>query len=155
MKNIFIVFIYFIIDQLTKFYIVITIPFESSYKVTNFLNFVHIKNKGFILGFFSNLDESFLLILHILLFFIAIIIIFKLIYVELRFRTVSILLFAGAIGNSFDRIFKGGVIDFLDFHYFGYHWPAFNIADLMISLGVIIYILIFILEGRSNVHRPS
>ena len=107
------------------------------------------------LGFFSNLDESLLLILHILLFFLAIIIIFKLIYVELRFRTVSILLFAGAIGNSFDRIFKGGVIDFLDFHYFGYHWPAFNIADLMISLGVIIYILFFILEGRSNVHRPS
>ena len=48
------------------------------------------------------------------------------------------LILAGAIGNLIDRLRYGEVIDFLDFHLFSYHWPAFNIADSAITVGVIL-----------------
>jgi len=50
------------------------------------------------------------------------------------------LIIGGAVGNVIDRIFIGAVVDFLDFHAFGYHWPAFNVADISISLGAAILI---------------
>ena len=48
----------------------------------------------------------------------------------------------GALGNMIDRIQDGSVIDFLDFHWHGYHWPAFNVADMCITLGVIGLLLV-------------
>lgn len=50
------------------------------------------------------------------------------------------LLISGAIGNIIDRLRFGAVIDFLDFHYAGYHWPAFNVADIALTLGAMIFI---------------
>ena len=54
---------------------------------------------------------------------------------------------AGAIGNLFDRISRGYVVDFLDFNISNYHWPAFNLADSYISIGFIV-IMINILKGK-------
>ncbi len=54
---------------------------------------------------------------------------------------------AGAIGNLFDRISRGYVVDFLDFNISSYHWPAFNLADSYISIGFIV-IMISILLGK-------
>ena len=54
--------------------------------------------------------------------------------------TLSLIL-GGALGNGIDRIYQSYVIDFIDFHYKGYHWPAFNVADTFITIGVIIYII--------------
>jgi len=51
------------------------------------------------------------------------------------------LVIAGAIGNIFDRVRYGAVVDFLDFHAFGWHWPAFNMADMLIVLGVFLLII--------------
>jgi signal peptidase II len=51
------------------------------------------------------------------------------------------LILAGALGNLFDRLVYGYVIDFMDFHYEGYHWPAFNVADSAICIGVVFFIL--------------
>jgi len=50
------------------------------------------------------------------------------------------LLLGGAIGNLIDRILRGYVVDFLDFHYSGWHWPTFNIADIAIFMGVVLII---------------
>lgn len=58
------------------------------------------------------------------------------------------LVIGGAIGNVIDRMYHGKVVDFLDFHLAGHHWPAFNLADSAICLGVILMILAQILEGR-------
>ncbi len=56
-----------------------------------------------------------------------------------RMLAVSLsLVIGGAVGNLLDRLFIGHVIDFLDFFYQSYHWPAFNVADMAISLGVVL-----------------
>ena len=54
---------------------------------------------------------------------------------------VLIVIFGGAIGNIIDRINYGAVVDFLDFHIKNAHWPAFNVADSCIFIGVICYII--------------
>ena len=48
---------------------------------------------------------------------------------------------SGAIGNAIDRIYFGGVIDFIDFFIYNFHWPAFNFADIYISIGIIMILL--------------
>ncbi len=58
------------------------------------------------------------------------------------------LIAGGAIGNLIDRVRFGAVIDFLDFHLGGYHWPAFNVADICICTGVALYVLNWILARR-------
>jgi signal peptidase II len=55
----------------------------------------------------------------------------------------------GAIGNVIDRLRFGAVTDFLDFHVLGYHWPAFNVADAGISVGVVLIVLDSLFAGRS------
>jgi signal peptidase II len=50
------------------------------------------------------------------------------------------LIVAGAIGNAIDRILHGAVVDFLDFHYAGWHWPAFNVADTAIVIGALVLV---------------
>ncbi|MBC7136816.1 MAG: signal peptidase II, partial [Oceanibaculum nanhaiense] len=62
------------------------------------------------------------------------------------------LVIGGALGNVIDRVRFGAVVDFLDFHISGYHWPAFNIADAAISLGVvmILYHELFLASGQAS-----
>lgn len=64
-------------------------------------------------------------------------------------RIALILVFSGAIGNLIDRILYQEVIDFLDFFYESYHWPAFNIADSCITVGVLLMFVDLIQAGRT------
>ena len=144
MKNLVLIFILFLVDQLSKSLIVNFISPNEFYYVTPFLNFIFIYNKGFLLGYFSDFPDKILFYTHLSLFFISVYIIYKFLYLYLELRKVSLLFFAGAIGNSFDRIFREGVVDFIDFHYGEVHWPAFNLADSYIFIGVIIYLIKFI-----------
>ncbi|MBT5107933.1 MAG: signal peptidase II [Rhodospirillaceae bacterium] len=58
----------------------------------------------------------------------------------------------GALGNVIDRFVHSGVVDFLDFHAFGAHWPAFNVADAAITSGVALLLFDALIVGRTN-HR--
>ncbi|WP_017941993.1 MULTISPECIES: signal peptidase II [unclassified Thioalkalivibrio] len=57
------------------------------------------------------------------------------------------LVLGGAIGNLIDRVRYGAVVDFLDFHWAGYHWPAFNVADMAIVVGAVTLIVATFIEG--------
>ena len=104
--------------------------------INNYLNIVKVVNTGVSFGMFRNLKYA-----QFILSFITIIIISFVLYllfnVKTKYKMITYsLIIAGGLGNIYDRIFFGGVFDFLDFHLGTYHWPAFNVADSLICIGV-------------------
>lgn len=132
----FLIFFIFILDQFTKY---LALKFLWPDKVINllpFLNLVYVENTGAAFGMFKSLGSIFFIIL-------SIIITFFLIYLMVRDSKnwiVYSLIIAGALGNITDRIIYGYVIDFIDLHIGGFHWPAFNLADSSISIGVVFFL---------------
>ncbi|MBA7633008.1 Lipoprotein signal peptidase [subsurface metagenome] len=138
------------LDQLTKALIVRSIILQGSRSVIpGFFNLTHVRNRGAIFGFFSHSDSR---ILYIFLTLVSVAALGLVIYyffktpVSERLMKISLsLILAGALGNLIDRLFRGHVIDFLDFYVKDWHWPSFNVADSCITVGafLLIFILIF------------
>jgi signal peptidase II len=152
----FVVF-FVLIDQFSKFLVSLHWDFT---KVNEYLNIVYVKNSGLILGLFSSVDSSIMFFIYFVLFVLAMLIITKFVFLDPAMRNnemgfyILVFFYSGAIGNTIDRIFRGYVIDFIDIHYENFHWPAFNFADTMISLGIIMYIF-KIYKDRNIVYRNS
>ncbi|HOC46968.1 MAG TPA: signal peptidase II, partial [Syntrophorhabdaceae bacterium] len=69
-------------------------------------------------------------------------------------RTLALsLILAGALGNIYDRFFYGSVVDFLDLYYGSHHWPAFNVADIAVSVGIGLIVLLEIAASRKQCSR--
>lgn len=137
----------FIIDRLTKL-AVISYLNEESRVFAPFFNIVLVRNKGVTFGMFSDIFSPFLLV-TIAIVAVALLIVF----VKKRalyYRLPTAIIIAGAIGNILDRVFYSVVIDFLDFHLYEYHWPAFNIADSAIVVGVIMLFFISYSEEKEK-----
>ncbi len=116
---------------------------EQNYeiKVASFFSLVKVWNSGVSFGMFSNIANS-QIILSLLQFTILIILTFWLYNNQkLHFTWALGLIIGGAFGNVIDRIKNGAVADFLDFHILSYHWPAFNLADSCVFVGVMILVL--------------
>ncbi len=130
----------FISDYFSKFWIIGNIEYGSGFSVTDFFNIVHVKNLGVSFSLLSNSHPLGPYILASIVILIIIILI-RFIYKTPDFlaRSCLALILGGALGNLYDRLVYGGVIDFLDFHIWGYHWPAFNIADCAVVGGVLLY----------------
>jgi len=145
-----VVFVLMGLDQLTKALIVRSITLQGSREVIpGFFNLTHVRNRGAIFGFLSHSDSR---ILYIFLTLVSVAALGLVTYyffktpVSERLMKISLsLILAGAMGNLIDRLFRGHVIDFLDFYVKDWHWPFFNIADSCITVGafLLIYILIF------------
>lgn len=93
---------------------------------------------------FGLMEESFKIFSILILFLIPLILFLVYLYAKKTDKINKILLgiiFGGGLGNWLDRIRYGAVLDFIDFHYKNYHWPAFNIADVAITVGLILFIL--------------
>ena len=128
-----------VIDQATKLFIDRTMDIQSSITVVeNFFNITYLRNKGAAFGFLAH--SSYRLPFFILISLIAIaviIMVFAKLRPDQRFTAFSLsLIFSGALGNLIDRLRLGEVIDFLDAHWYLHHWPAFNVADSAICVGV-------------------
>jgi signal peptidase II len=155
-----------VLDQITKVLIQYSIPFESSYfppdRVTiieNFFYLVHIGNKGAAWGMFSEYSG----ILTLLSFAVLLFIYYFRKHLELQRGTVQIafgLLIGGILGNLIDRIRVGHVIDFIDIHLpftlpyilpYG-RWPAFNIADSAIVIGMLFYLLLSLSDTQKKIY---
>ena len=133
-----------IIDQSTKIFIakiMLNNMFESI-EIFPFLNIVFVRNTGISFGLFSDgglLNRYFFTLFAIILGSILLIISF--LTKEKLMKLSLVMISSGAIGNAIDRIYFGGVIDFIDFFIYNFHWPAFNFADIFITLGVILLCL--------------
>ena len=129
----------FLIDRLSKIYILKKAEIESTVVIyiTEYLNFYLIWNKGIAFGLFS-FNESFMY--NLITFTIAAItiIILFMIFKNEGLKKYSLLsIFGGSLGNLFDRIYYSGVPDFIDFHINDFHWFVFNFADIFITIGVL------------------
>ncbi len=132
-----------ILDQYTKMWVNTHIPKHRFIMVIdNFFAITHIRNPGVAFGLFADGPselKTYLFIGFSIIAIVAILIFFHQTPPENKMVRIGlILVFSGAIGNLIDRILYHEVIDFLDFFVGSYHWPAFNIADSCITIGVLL-----------------
>ena len=110
--------------------------------ITSFFNVVLIYNRGMSFGLFNGAGGLHALLFSLVAAAIVTVLIYWLSRVETPLLAVAIgLIIGGAIGNVVDRIRLGAVVDFLDFHAGSWHWPAFNVADSAICIGVAVMLL--------------
>jgi signal peptidase II len=140
-----------VLDQMTKLYIDRSMTLHSSIPVVEgFFNITYLRNKGAAFGILAN--SSFRLPFFILVSMVAACVIFvviKRLRDDQKLAAFSLsLIFSGALGNLIDRVRLGEVIDFLDAHWYDHHWPAFNVADSAICVGVFLLAIDMFLEER-------
>ena len=137
-----------IADQIIKWW-AISLLAEQPYgiEVLPFFNLILVWNQGISFGIFGGgLMPPWLLGGVALAVALALVIWLRKAETRLLAATIGLVI-GGAIGNVVDRFRFGAVADFLDFHWAGYHWPAFNLADAAISVGVVILLLDTLLIG--------
>jgi len=134
-----------IVDQITKAVVLSKMAlYQSITVIPGFFSLTHIHNQGGAFGFLAQQDASIRIGIFIVASMAAIFFIF-LLYRQIP-KTHPLLsaglalIFGGAIGNLIDRLRFGKVVDFLDFYVGALHWPAFNVADSAITVGVTIFI---------------
>jgi signal peptidase II len=141
--NLFIILlVILVLDQWTKTKVHTTFRWgESITLIENFFALTYVRNMGAAFGFLNNAPAvfrvPFFLIVPLVVLFVILILFVKLKESEKLTAVALSLILSGAIGNLIDRVRYGFVIDFLDFHWKEiYHWPAFNVADSSIVIGV-------------------
>ena len=129
-----------LLDILSKYFVFNYIDLYQFIKITYFFDITHIHNFGVSFGLFSGTIPSLVLIV-IGLFVTAFVSYLYLNSSDTLERWGLFIIICGAIGNIVDRFINGYVIDFLYLHINQYYWPAFNFADIYISIGIIMIIV--------------
>jgi signal peptidase II len=115
---------------------------ESISVIDGFFNITYVRNTGVAFGIFSSISSpAKSLLLSIFTACAAVIVVMYSVRSPVRNRLLQIalsLILGGALGNLFDRLAYGYVVDFLEFYVGSYHWPSFNVADSAISVGVLL-----------------
>ena len=151
MRFLAIVLLIILIDFLLKKWM-LSLLFETPKQIilTSFFNLTPVWNNGISFGLMSAQPELVRFIIPILALFVVVFLIYQL-HIQKPLQQIgSALITGGAIGNVIDRILYGKVIDFLDFHLAGYHWPTFNIADVAICAGVAIWIYVIMWSSSTS-----
>ena len=148
-------------DQWSKAWIVRHFGlYEARTVLENYFHVVHVRNRGVAFGFLSNLNPAWVNPLLIVTTALAVVAILGYLH-YLPGRGPAPcglgLILGGAVGNLIDRARLGYVVDFLDVHWHQHHWPAFNLADIGISVGVFLLLLdmIFWSKESDRASRPS
>jgi signal peptidase II len=139
-QGLFVALVVLILDQLTKWLALEVLQLDvRPIVVTPFFNLVMVWNQGVSFGMFNSLGTMGPWLLAGLALAVVIGLLFWLQKAEGRLTPPALgLVIGGALGNVIDRVAYGAVVDFLDFHIAGYHWPAFNIADSAICIGAVL-----------------
>jgi signal peptidase II len=138
-----------VLDQLTKWAILIWL--ERAIALTPFFNLVVVWNRGVSFGMFDSASRLGPWILSGLALAVVVLLLGWLRRVDHPITAAGLgLIIGGAIGNVIDRVRFGAVIDFLDFHALGWHWPAFNVADSAICVGALLLLVDGLLMARRH-----
>ncbi len=128
------------LDQLTKHTLAASVAPGETRKFLPFINLVHVRNTGVAFGFFSGGGG---LVLALTLVALTVLVVYLALRPDRPWLWLPTgMLVGGAVGNLIDRLTSGSVIDFIKLP----HWPAFNVADMSITFGVLA--LLWVLEGR-------
>lgn len=133
-----------ILDQWSKIAIDSSMSLYESIAIIPFFNLTYVRNLGAAFSFLSDAGGWQRWFFSVMAFAISIVLtvwIYRLKKHEKLLAVALSLVLGGAIGNLIDRLAYGYVIDFLDVYYQDWHWPAFNVADMAISLGVFLMLL--------------
>ena len=128
-------------DQLTKLWIVENYTYGAGDSITAFFNLIHVRNYGAAFSFLDNEGGWQRWGFSIFAAVISVVLIVWIARLSPQQKLEGLalgLILGGALGNLYDRLTLGFVVDFLDFHWSGWHFPAFNIADSGITLGAIL-----------------
>lgn len=148
-------FLVVVVDQLTKWWVKASFAIHDGLEVIpGFFNLVHVRNTGVAFGFLAGSSGSWRPWFFSAVAVLALVAIF---FMFRHFRSQGVLyLYAlasiagGAIGNLIDRLCYGSVIDFLDFYYKTWHWPAFNVADSAIVVGAGLFLVAGLVADHSD-----
>lgn len=148
-------FVIVVADQLTKSLVIREfICRESRSVIPGFFNLTYLRNTGAVWGIFQYQNEWLVLLSLLVLALMAVF--YRRLTDDRRLCRVALgLMLGGIVGNLIDRIKLGWVTDFLDFHWAGWHWPSFNIADAAICVGVILYIVSSLCSSVSTASKSS
>ena len=141
--SIFLLLTLFLLDRISKV-LILNILEETGMVdiyINSFLNFYLVWNKGIGFGLLSSDQEYFYNIVTALIVLINFVIIYLLFNETGAKYYFLLIILGGSLGNLFDRIFFSAVPDFIDLNYNGYHWFIFNVADIFITIGIILLIL--------------
>ncbi len=147
------ILLFFILDYYTKLYISKHLEVGSGFTVIKgFFNIVNVHNSGIAFGAFAHLPP---LLRFVFFSGISLVVFVVVLYLILfgkdrnLFYILGLSLLAGGdLGNLYGRFFRGYVVDFLDFHVGQYHYPAFNLADSFITIGLIILVTYKFFKAR-------
>ena len=138
--NFFFIAVIFLLDRISK--ILILNEAESfgdiNISVTSFLSLNLIWNEGIAFGLFSFEQKFYYNFLTLIIIIVTLIIFWMITRTEKLEKLGFMMIFGGSLGNIFDRLFYSAVPDFIDFHVKNFHWFIFNVADIFITIGVII-----------------
>ncbi len=147
-----------VIDQATKLRIDRAMDLHSSITVVeNFFNITYLRNKGAAFGVLAHSSYRLPFFIMVSVMAIAVIIVvFHRLRIDQKFTAFALsLIFSGALGNLIDRVRLGEVIDFLDVHWYSHHWPAFNVADSAICVGVFLLAIDMFIEEKRQKNRQG
>ena len=144
----------FAADQLSKQWAIAGLAGEPPVVVAPFLRWVYAQNTGIAFGWFAG-GGDFARALLLAITFALVALFFALMWrARARGEALALaLLFGGGAGNLADRAINGYVVDFIDLHWGASHWPAFNIADMAINAGVVLYIVFALLADKGETPR--
>jgi signal peptidase II len=134
------------LDQACKLYIDRVLPLHHSVQIIkDFVHITHVRNTGAAFGFLAGQTAGFKYVFFITISILAIFVILFFLRGLENSQTLLIaslsMIMGGAMGNLIDRIRLGEIIDFIDLHWYSYHWPAFNVADSAITIGGVFLII--------------
>ena len=145
MNKVIIFFIFIFLDLISKFVVKTNLFLNQKIELNEFLDLVYIQNFGVSFGLLSGVISHWILIIIGLLITLFV---FYLMFISKKKleKLAYFIIIIGAISNIIDRIINTYVVDFISIHYKNYYWPAFNLADIYITIGIIVLIMSFFIS---------